>query len=396
MEPGVRSILQQHREFDFLSIDLFGCGVTLGHLFHYVQDVNSHKRFCFRADVIGETVFFTRKDHLSEDMARAAKSYGRSFTEAYTTSNDVSLETHHRIINYRLGGLNLLLQFEADAFLGDKLPTQPRPVPQNRTSTLNIIHSQRPIPQGAVLDIETRNHQDSDPRRTIRKQLPRLWLRQVPSFCLAYHNDGLFMPGDVTVINVKEYFQQFEQKPYIQPNIRKLIWLVREIIQVAKSTPSKILEVSYSASGRLKLIEEASSSAAILPDELRKLWNANRTDTAIPPNENRPAVHSRAPTPRTSAPMHATTAPVLLTNVQHWKSPPRQQSGPLIPNTTPPTIAITTNAKPITTNPAGPSPIVAIPAAENPAVTTPSSAVLPHPKPIFIRYFKNKARVGEI
>ncbi|KAG5936842.1 hypothetical protein E4U59_004765 [Claviceps monticola] len=142
LEPAVQSILDVRAETRatklFGTLDLFGCGSTLGNLLRFVQGKSLN--FCILVEVVGPV------DSVFELKTRSIK-----------------------------------CQFGKDAYM------QP--------------------------------------------QLACLWLRQVPNFILAYHNNGLFT--DIRVMDIRNEVSEWEKKE--SAVIRKFVALLRHIVDIARS-----------------------------------------------------------------------------------------------------------------------------------------------------------------
>ncbi|QDS76971.1 hypothetical protein FKW77_005547 [Venturia effusa] len=303
MEPAVRSVLQTNPAFPCSDVDVFGCGATLGNLLRYACGVDCDRAFRFRVDVIGDTVFFTRKENDPREIIPDVRGYGHTFPEAFTTwtPGTENSRTHQRVARYQLGGLNILIRFEGDAVYGGADTRQvvdsavqaadvealahsmarssinPR-LQKPGPLALNIVRGGRIISQNMILDIKTRG-KSKDVVEITAKEMPRLWIRQIPYFALAQHTKGLFRPHDMKVYNVKDKFEEWEQ--INREGICNLVSLIKKIVQFAKTTPSKKLEVCYSPIGERKLEfrEQAAGLANILPDDLVVRWSGNRPRT---------------------------------------------------------------------------------------------------------------------
>jgi hypothetical protein len=119
VEPALRSILALQPDFDFQSVDVVGCGSTIGNLLRFAG--STAKPFRFDVDVIGDTVFFVRRENSPTELIKDVRGYGHTFPENYTswepeTRGSVS---HQRIIQYEFGGLRFLVRSETDGYVRD-------------------------------------------------------------------------------------------------------------------------------------------------------------------------------------------------------------------------------------------------------------------------------------
>ncbi|OBT81336.1 hypothetical protein VE02_10091 [Pseudogymnoascus sp. 03VT05] len=305
MEPVVRSIFEARPDFNAQEVDVFGCGSTFGNLLRFARNVETEKPFRFLVEVVGETVFLIRRENSPKEVIADIRGYGHSFPEANTTWDaDVqSSNTHQRIIRYQLGHLNTIIRFEADGYLTEEVPAKKTYAsPENReveedflvsalagniisahtpknSDSLKVTRGQGSVPQSAVFDLKTRSIKKKHHDTTVSDQIPRLWIRQIAFFVLAYHNNGLFRSEDVTVRNIKPDVARWESDN--KGDVRKLIGLIKKIADVVKATPRRKLEVRYRYGLGLELREQVEGVASVLPNDLAAQW-ADQGDGAKP------------------------------------------------------------------------------------------------------------------
>ncbi|KAJ8119009.1 hypothetical protein OPT61_g112 [Boeremia exigua] len=186
--PAVQAILDTATEAPF-EADIFACGSTLGNLLRFTRGID--KAFRFNVEIIGDTVFLIRKENDPKELIEGIRGFGHSFPDAYTTwpKEVKGSETHQRIVQYELGGLQCLVRFECDGFLPESPTTNaPKPSPSNPptspasettlsqalssttitattpTSTattsitpLTTLPAGTPTPQSTIFDLKTRS-----------------------------------------------------------------------------------------------------------------------------------------------------------------------------------------------------------------------------------------------
>ena len=81
--PVVQSVLHLYPDFPTGSTDIVACGSTLGNLLRFVR--GQDKPFRFLAQVIGNTVFFLRKENDPRELIPDVRGYGHSSPEANMT-----------------------------------------------------------------------------------------------------------------------------------------------------------------------------------------------------------------------------------------------------------------------------------------------------------------------
>jgi hypothetical protein len=265
-------------------------------LLRFARNVDTDKPFRFLVEVVGETVFFIRRENSPKEVIADLHGYGHSFPEANTTW-DADLQgsdTHQRIIRYHLGHLNTIIRFEADGYLAEEVPgKQTKASSANRevdedflvsalagntistyapkdSDSLKVTRGQGSVPQSAVFDLKTRSIKKKHYDTTVSDQLPRLWIRQIPFFVLAYHDYGLFRSEEVTVRNIKSDTARWESDH--EGDVRKLIGLIKKIADFVKATPGRKLEVRYRYGLELELRDQVEGVASVLPNDLAAQW----------------------------------------------------------------------------------------------------------------------------
>jgi hypothetical protein len=271
--------------------DVFACGSTLGNLLRFVRGVEKAFRFC--VEVVGNTVFLIRKENDPKELIKGVRGFGHSFPDAYTTwpADVKGSETHQRIVQYDLGGIQCLVRFECDGFFDDEV--SPRVSPSTRppsvstdtftqalssttistqrlsgTDSLSIEQAGKPIPQASIFDLKTRSGRYGKPIK-MDDITPQLWVKQVPNFIIAYH-DGSGLFRDIQIQDVRTLTANFERDN--ADAIRKLVVLLHKIIAIAKADSSSLLEVHCPGHGVLEIRKQSGIGVHALPSLLREQW----------------------------------------------------------------------------------------------------------------------------
>jgi hypothetical protein len=293
MAPVVHAIVETNPEFDAASTDLFACGSTLGNLLRFTRGID--KAFRFNVEVIGETVFFIRKENDPREFIKNIRGFGHTFPEAYTTweHSVKGSETHQRIIGYEFGGLNCLVRFESDGYLreapadNDTAPaktavnqddlfqafqsaaiSQPATTTISKPDALKIKHGGSAVPQQSIFDLKTRSgrHKRDIDMSDIH---PALWIKQISNFIVAYHDGGgLF--EDIRVQNVKNDVQAWAEDN--KDGIRRFATLLDKIVDIARSNSSRLLEVYCTGMNRLEIRIQYEDGVHALPADLADHW----------------------------------------------------------------------------------------------------------------------------
>ncbi|KAL9615080.1 MAG: hypothetical protein Q9167_000503 [Letrouitia subvulpina] len=295
VEPAVRAIFASRPSFKAKSIDLFACANTLGNLLRFVRGVD--KPFRILVETIGDTVFFVRRENSPTELIPDVRGYGHSFPETYTTwGADVKTsESHQRILGYQFAGLSCLIRFEADGYLkdiakeenqvaqvatsseADDLASEFADLSSNMSSTqshfqnnvpLTMIHGGQQVPRAAIFDLKTRSIRKKEDQDTLREQLPRLWVSQIPNFILAYHDSGVF--DEIQVCNVAQEIESWEREN--QGTLRRFAFLLRKIVSFVTSMEHKKLELHRRELGVLEIREQTKDVAQSMSPDIEARW----------------------------------------------------------------------------------------------------------------------------
>lgn len=293
MAPVIHAITEADAELGATNTDLFACGSTLGNLLRFARGID--KAFRFNIEVIGETVFFIRKENDPKEVIKDIRGFGHTFPEAYTTWDHTvkGSETHQRIIRYEFGGLECLVRFESDGYIEespavrDVAPAQTagdqddllqafqqaaigRP-PSNTTSKpgkLEIKHGGSAVAHHSIFDLKTRSGKHKKPI-DMTDIYPALWMKQISNFIVAYHDgNGLF--EDIQVQDVKGDVQAWVREN--RDDIRRFATLVNEIVDIATRNADKLLEVYCPGKDRLEIRSQYGDGVHALPEDLVERW----------------------------------------------------------------------------------------------------------------------------
>lgn len=292
MEPTVRAVFEMNPRFDTSSVDVFACGSTMGNLLRYVRSME--KPFRFLVEVIGETVFFVRRENSPSAIIEDVAGFGHTFPETYTTWNPIvkGSESHQRVVRYKFGGLNILVRFESDGYLKASATSEPderdrahgfedeelvsaftaanitAPTKTQRNDALEILPGGEHIPGPSLFDIKTRAAwKKLEGDSTLDEQLPRLWTRQISKFILGYHNQGVF--HDIEVQDIGDDIKTWERDN--KTVLGQLGDLLQKIVATARGTSNGKLEIRCE-DGVLELREQCEDACETLSEELMTRW----------------------------------------------------------------------------------------------------------------------------
>jgi hypothetical protein len=291
MEPTFRALKIMQAEFDMQSVDVVGCGSTLGNLLRFAGSSSLSKPFRFDVDVVGDAVLFIRKEKSPTELIQGLQGYGHTFPEAYTTwdSEVKNSCSHQRVVQYDFGGLNFLVRSETDGYVRDpemhkvhSLKTQLGDV-QDLDAALgtvalgqSIVKTRRKlqvnvqgtkVPQSQIFDMKTRR---SNAPFDMEEILPRIWLNQTPKFLIAYHNFGVF--HNPKVEDVRDKVLEWERSN--SARLSRFHAVVRRIVDVVRDSEDQQCEVSWDGQGPLLITKQIGPVRRALPSEVAKSFTS--------------------------------------------------------------------------------------------------------------------------
>jgi hypothetical protein len=273
LEPTIRSIHLMCPDTDLTTVDIVGCSHTISKLLDVIR--GQSQKFRFDADVIGNTVLFTRKGASPTEKIEV-QGYGLRFPEAYTKW-DAEVQdsvSHQRTINYSFGGLNMMVRSGVSGYLSvgtpakvedsrfsDIKPTPPSDRLQTSDLTTLLIEAKgTPIFQHVTFDMKTRS---SDNPLDMSAMYPVVWLNQTPNFLAASHEYGLFNKPQVR--DVRHDVSKWEQEnSSLLARFHAPLKLVIESVRDA----DRPCEISWDGHGDILITEQVSTPRRALPTDL--------------------------------------------------------------------------------------------------------------------------------
>lgn len=281
----------------------------MGNLLRYIQQDYStafhtvKKSFRFLVEVVGDTVFFIRRENSPTEVIPYTHGYWHGFMDKQTIPGKDSTgptESHQRIVGYQFAGMNMLIRYKADGFLPhpheqlgklcpnqDQIDTDDMMEQDLVTDSKNLVlekclkvvtGSRSAIPLSALFDLKTRTLKSQKlqkHRKVLNEQLPRLWIRQLPYLIIAYHQPqkGRFFPSDTKMSNVTEALVEWEQ--HNENDLRKLVSSINKIVSAVKQFPDRKMEVRCGEDADvLELRAQAVDVMSVLPNGLAARWCA--------------------------------------------------------------------------------------------------------------------------
>ncbi|ODM18164.1 hypothetical protein SI65_06035 [Aspergillus cristatus] len=301
LEPLFRSLYIEQPTFDINSIDVVTDRNNIRKLLSFINPTLSKDgldSFTIQVDTTARTAIFCRDETATHEVIGPDKfrGFGHEFEKAYTVTQVKNSTGHHRIISYRLGGLNLLVRHETDGCVGDL-----KPGVKNNESTgdnlanvlkslclssdttdensvrskLAIKREGRVVPRESTLEIKTRAfHRPLE----LSEVAPQLWASQTPKLVRAYHQRGSFSTPKVEDITAA--VKQWEQTH--QDDIKKLIALINHILRVTRNWGGSCTIRYNPVEDKLEI--KKIGRKKMLPDDLYSRWTKTIHDAMAQKN----------------------------------------------------------------------------------------------------------------
>ncbi|KAJ9659879.1 hypothetical protein H2201_007137 [Coniosporium apollinis] len=234
----------------------------LGPVLNFAREPKEYSAFKFGVQLVGKTLIFVRMEDNTRDYFTRPQ-YRIAFEQIYTAVESVAKRTtsHHRILNYKFGGLNLLVRSVADAYL----PKHPSVATEQRDESsmadldpevakgVLVLEGGRIVPQAAILKLTTR-FAFSKQQFRIAAKIPDLWISQTPHFVEAYYKHEkpiweTFSPRAIfdtpKLTDVRDMVQDWEARG--AHHLQKFAGFLHQIVETVRtSRPDGPKGTSYS------------------------------------------------------------------------------------------------------------------------------------------------------
>lgn len=268
--------------FDPKSVDLFTDRANLRKLIVAVGEI-SKRPIRIEVEMVGDTLLFTRCEEVSTWTVDGRHGFGHEFEEKFTTYDNALQDStgHHRVVQYILAGLKLVVRFEVDGYQDDeraprnetemdKLTASLESLQMKKESkTMNVVRGGYDVPQESLLELKTRVKHNPLKLGNIPYQL---WFGQVPWLVVGYHENGEFTQIDKTRVQEIREFQNFETNRKVQ--LMKVIGVIDKIRMEMKRACKRSGIVLFQNSG-IQLYEMRANygNSRALPEDLLKKWD---------------------------------------------------------------------------------------------------------------------------
>ncbi|KAJ4366752.1 hypothetical protein N0V95_000081 [Ascochyta clinopodiicola] len=255
----------------------------------------------FRVDLhmVKDTLFISRKEKTARRMIHGAANsgYGHSFETTFTKPQaglDQS-SSHHRVIRYKLGGLDCVVRFEVDAYYEEEhaqgvSTAAEMPIDDIVTSLTSLSISQtqasetikgstRVIVKGPPVRSEKLAELKAHKVERTGQAMPQLWFGRTPYLITGKHTDGIV--HTISCNNAGEKFEAWEEKN--QDTLRKLVSLITELKTITSTTKDRTAIVLCKEKGAPLTVFSTKQTVPVLPADITKRhWKPNEKSKRRP------------------------------------------------------------------------------------------------------------------
>lgn len=298
--PLFSALRAANPSFSFAGVDLLTNRNSLRKLLGVAENRPSQS-FRIGATLVRDTLVLFRREHSLREFLPAkggGASYGHGFEAAFTAREDQRLRastSHHRAIQYDLGALRCVVQFEVDAWYeAGEQADAPKVQSQDEqkddglldgivqgvegitldvarragepsvpvTTPLSRQKAQRPKGKGqgqgstglSVLNSDAEHQPSATQLAEVKvrskkpfqssKAIPQMWFGRTPYLISGVHDQGVF--SEIRVENVGEGFHDWESRN--QESLKKLVAIIRQLKEILIEQRQKIAGMSDAGS----------------------------------------------------------------------------------------------------------------------------------------------------
>lgn len=280
LEPLFRALFTTRPDFNIKGVDLVTDRRNLRLLLDFVGGAGGE--FRIDVEVLGSTVLFSRWSPNPVSYLNTFGGYGHEFENAFTRyGNSVKGSiSYNCAITYNLGGVQVIMRFEVDGYIGGALPTPTGPAQGTYTGPSNALMKSSNAPQTPTGYSVSVRGQFIAPARTIEiktggagknlfsKAKAQMWFSQTPILCAGnYTEPGVF--DSVTEVDMVQNGKLAEWERGNKEKLQKLVRVIEMICEVVKRAPGgKCVIVHTGGSKVLKVLNVINGGNSGLPADI--------------------------------------------------------------------------------------------------------------------------------
>ncbi|KAF2125930.1 hypothetical protein P153DRAFT_258559, partial [Dothidotthia symphoricarpi CBS 119687] len=275
-EPVFQALAVMNPNVRFDDVDVVVNRNSLQKLFDFAT-FKRGTQFHVSLDMVHNTLFIGRQERNARTAPNSG--YGRSFEAAFTSAdpNQPLADGHHRVIKYALGGLNLVVRMEADAYYPDAhthandegeffLNTLhvkgTSGIPSSHSTTVIPLALQSRTPHAHTLELKSSS--------TLSAAMPQMWFGRTPYVCLGKHRGGRITAADVVHLQRRD-FAAWEEKH--QRGLRRLAWLLADLKRVVtEKGGGAALLVAIERGAPVQVFEARGAKGALPGGVVERFW----------------------------------------------------------------------------------------------------------------------------
>lgn len=284
LESLFRSIYTETPTFDPTSFQLVTDRNNLIKL-AYVVTGEPIDDFRINIELVGDTMLFTRWEKASTETISGFHGFGHQFEKYFTSfPAEVKRSTgHHRVIQYTLGTIKMLLRFEVDGYMPTSQTASSSLASKNMDNLSSLLRSSRlainspeanvkvvgggfAVPHDSLLELKTRAQRR--PLQTL-DVIHQLWFGQLQHLRIGYHSRGVFNRVDRKNFLIDGAFRRFELSN--RSALGNLVKVIDAIKESLKDSNVKTAVLLYEH-GKLRLYKRKGDIHA-LPMDLLSKWD---------------------------------------------------------------------------------------------------------------------------
>lgn len=251
--------------YSFAPVSLVADRNSLHKLFDIAIGKFSKDSWRVEVELVGDTMFLTRFEEKNTGWFNTGGGHGHEF-ENHFLKYDTNLRnsiSHHRFVEYELGGMRCVVRFETDGYV--ELPSKgkgiaiatsnasnsdnqrPKPkanfvasmqaispkyinVPLAKDS-IAVLQRGHPVSDDSILEVKCLKHNPEKGSRKIADYKVQCWISQTQHLFMGKHVGGVV--GKVDCRDMREIFGSWEDEH--QEQLKKMMTLIKGIKEVARS-----------------------------------------------------------------------------------------------------------------------------------------------------------------
>ncbi|KUJ21236.1 uncharacterized protein LY89DRAFT_665681 [Mollisia scopiformis] len=267
--PFFASMLIMQPNYPLGEIDLVTDRSSLRRLFEWVCSSSTEDSWRLDANIVEGTMFLSKwVKSFGRFIGPGHSGYGFGFEKACLKfEGDVNdSSSHHRILEYELGGLKCLVQSEADGYVADNNTQAESGESSNSRTDASTSRTESLFPEVdgvkviqkgdfvsplSIVEAKCTSHRTPLQQQKDRVSL-QCWLSQTQTVLAGQHQQGTV--NNIETFRMGSSFSQWEKHVGHQHELRRLIGLIKVIRKTARDN----------ASGRCYLIYDVDAGPGIL------------------------------------------------------------------------------------------------------------------------------------